>query len=150
MYSQKDLETEIEQLVSKGMRSANWITKAIVERHGVADDHATFCQHHTTRKIAGRVLTRYSEKQARINSHEQIEICGRGFDMLSEFYVVTRNDDEVAVSVHDLSPAEHDAIAQRLDAESHSKLKHAEEHRTAAGLKRQVALVKSGASNDDV
>lgn len=138
LYSQKDLEIEIAGLVEKGIRSANWITTAVVGEHEVEDDHATFCQYHTTRKIAGRVLTKYAEKQARQNAHEQIEICGVGFDMLQEFYVMPRGNDQIAVSVHELTPEEHDVLATTLDRESIAKAKHANEHRAAADLKRSL------------
>lgn len=148
MYSQKDLEQEIDKQILGGMTSARWITNFICADHTentyvVTDSHATLCQWHYTRKIVGLRMTKHVVNPPPTPGAIQIEIEGQGFEFLHPSYVVNRDDDDQLVSVYDLTPDEHIKFADTLEGEIATKGKHAKEHRLAAYLKINAHSAKA-------
>lgn len=140
MYSRQDLEQEINNKIKNGAVSARWITMQVCAMHTVGEydpheSHATLCQFHHTRDVTGKLLAKF----VKTNAPKQIEFAGEQFTRIQQQYIVERDDDEVAVSVFDMTDAEIDAIADRLYFEGHAKIEHALELRAF-----KAARIKTG------
>jgi hypothetical protein len=134
-YSGKDLTGEIaaavERRFSRGERiSATAVSLEVIAGHvpefAVGADFACHCAWEATRKAAGAYLVRqFKDADGKI---EQLRFPGYQYVQLA--YVVSDDDDDVAIPIDELTAKELDKIIGRIEKESQSKAAHARELRS--------------------
>lgn len=133
-YSEKNVQRETERLVEKKRAaqkriSADDVTLTIVLSNYPSfkqgSDYICLCVWNTTRKIVGDYLARHFKD----DDGETKQLRFPGFDHLQRAYLVSEQGDSVVVPLEQLSAAQLDHIADRIEKEGKAKLRHAKEVR---------------------
>ena len=133
-YTDTDLSHEIADLVTqlydRDQRiSANDLTLEVIARHlpefAQGADFTAHCAWHTTRKAAGNYLARHFKDDTGHLKQRRFP----GFEHLQLAYLIGDDNAPVVVPLDQLTSAELDQIAHRLEGEGAAKLKHAKEVR---------------------
>jgi hypothetical protein len=147
MYSFTDLQREIGAKI-EWLRDNNgptlhpdWITQAIIGDHsriqGADADFYTCCSRSSIRKEVREQINKLEAPDSTSNKQLTLD----GFEHLHQYYVVSRDKEQVAVRIDHLTDAELDAKANEYEAMGHSLLKHSRELLRYKDLRRSELRV---------
>lgn len=133
-YSVKDLQSEIAKKIewlkcnNGSTLHPDWITGAVLsdhqDIHGADRDFYACCTRLEVRNETRRQLNRYRAK-AEAEPDEQLTL--EGFNRLQEYYLVDRDETQVAVRIDNLSDEEIDAKAVEYESMGRGCFEHAQE-----------------------
>jgi hypothetical protein len=133
MYSFTDLQREIgakiESLVEQhgSELHPDWITHAILSDHpdvqGVDADFYTCCSRVSIRKEVREQINKIDSPDSKTNKQLSLD----GFEHLQQFYVVRRDNEQVAVRIDNLTDTEIDLKAREYDSMGRTLLQHSDE-----------------------
>lgn len=146
-YSIKDLQEEIAKKIEWLQRNngatlhPDWITNAVIADHphisGEDKDFYTCCSRAEVRNETRRQLNRY---RAKPDAEPDPQLTLEGFDRLQQYYLVDRDETQVAVRIDQLTDEEIYAKAAEYEAMGRGCFQHAQE------LYRYVELRRAGAA----
>lgn len=142
MYSFGDLQREIGAKIewlkdnNGPVLHPDWITQAILADHQEIDgkdaDFHLCCSRMSVRKEVREQLNKFKPEA----SPSERQLVLDGFEHLQQYYVVTRDKEQVAVRVDALTDSELDQKANELDGMGRACLNHADEIRRYKDLRR--------------
>jgi len=112
VFSDRDLTQEISEVIESTLAEGNptpaaWVANAVVQRHqrpdGADADFYLLCAHHHVRKLVQSALRRFNPSS---DGSTDERLLLPGFERLQRFYLVTRDDDQVAVPIGQMSNGE--------------------------------------------
>lgn len=142
MYSFTDLQREIAAKI-EWLRDNNgptlhpdWITQAVMADHpdisGPDADFYACGARVSIRKEVREQINKLEAPESKLNRQLTLE----GFERLQQYYVVKRDNEQVAVRIDHLTDAEIDAKADEYEAMGRSLLQHSDELRRYKTLRR--------------
>lgn len=138
----REINELLDTLAAEGKEwRAGWIAHEICSRHGAAlADHedADFwrhCGYSDCRREVTRCINRRAGDAPKSVDVEQMTLPG--YEHLQMYYVVTRDDEEVGVSIYDMTDAELEAKQAMYRAMGAACLAHAKELERFQGDRRE-------------
>lgn len=143
MYSYSDLQREIGAKI-EWLRDNNgptlhpdWITQAVMTDHpdvtGADADFYTCCSRVSIRKEVREQINKIDMPESKSNKQLSLD----GFEHLQQYYVVKRDQEQVAVRIDSLTDTEIEVKATEYEHMGLSLLSHADELRRYKDLRRE-------------
>lgn len=127
-----EINAVLDDLAGRGeVWRASWIAQEICAEHasGLAgNDHAEFwraCGYSDCRREVTRCINARAGDARPAGDHTQLTLPG--YEHLQSYYVVVRDDEEVGVSVHDLTDGEVESKAAQYRSMGRACFAHAKE-----------------------
>jgi hypothetical protein len=133
-----EINEKLDALQAAGLPMVpKWVTHAICADHESAltedPEHSDFWRHggyaHTRRMVTEYINRRCERTTSSTGGPQQLPLPGFDRDHLQDYYVVDRDDEEVAVCVLDMTDGELEAKARHHEAISAANAAHAREIR---------------------
>lgn len=142
MYAFADLQKEIGAKI-EWLRNNNgptlhpdWITQAVMADHPDVDgkdaDFYTCCSRVSIRKEVREQINKLEAPESKNSNQLTLE----GFEHLQQYYVVKRDNEQVAVRIDNLTDSELEAKATEYENMGRSLLQHSDELRRYRALRR--------------